>query len=395
MRLIESYIFEKMLRAFLLTLVVLAATVWLSQALREFDLVSNMGQTILTFLQVTLLLLPALATVVSPAALLIAVIYTFRTLNDASELVVINASGAPQSALLKPVLLMGLVAAILMALMTLYFSPISLQTWRVLITDVRSNILTTILREGEFMKLATGLTFHLRKRNTDGTLDGIFLSDSRDPASTISYLAERGAVLENPLGVFLVMNNGTIQRRNNADKSISIIEFSSYAFDLSTFSAKTSVPPLRPQERLTSYLLRPDPNDRFYRQFPGKFRSELHYRLTAPLNAILFALIPLVFLGQAETTRQQRPATIAMAVVSATAVGVAEFILTGAAENDPTAVIGMYALPVVFISVSCALVLLGRQPRPPERMLAFGDFIATRFRTLFRRALPASAVRGG
>src|SRR5258708_7375448 len=40
MRLIESYIFPRMLRAFVLTLVVLAATVWLSQALREFDLVS-------------------------------------------------------------------------------------------------------------------------------------------------------------------------------------------------------------------------------------------------------------------------------------------------------------------------------------------------------------------
>src|SRR5438132_8090819 len=58
MRLIESYIFARMLRAFVLTLVVLSATVWLSQALREFDLVSAMGQTIATFFQITLLLLP-------------------------------------------------------------------------------------------------------------------------------------------------------------------------------------------------------------------------------------------------------------------------------------------------------------------------------------------------
>ena len=65
MRLHRIVHFHTDVRAFVLTLVVLAATVWLIQALREFDLVSAMGQTIVTFLQITLLLLPALATVVA------------------------------------------------------------------------------------------------------------------------------------------------------------------------------------------------------------------------------------------------------------------------------------------------------------------------------------------
>src|SRR5437867_3873601 len=284
MRLIESYIFTRMLRAFVLTLVVLAATVWLSQALREFDLVSAMGQTISTFLQITLLLLPALATVVSPVAILIGVVYTFRTLNAGSELVVINAAGTPQSAVLKPVLLVGLIGAIVMASMTLYFAPLSLRVWRTLITDVRGNIITTILREGEFMSLSPGLTFHLRRRAPDGTLEGIFMSDSRDPEQTVTYLAERGAVLDNPLGVFMVMNNGTIQKTSKKDKSNSIIEFTSYAYDLSSFAAQSAAPPFKPQERATTYLIHPNPNDRLFQQFPGKFRSELHYRLTVPLN---------------------------------------------------------------------------------------------------------------
>ena len=252
MLLIENYIFRRMLRAFFLTLLVLSATVWLSQALRQFDVVANMGQTVLTFVEVSILLLPALATAVTPPSLLIAVIYTFRTLNDGSELVVINASGAPQGALLKPVLLTALIAAILTALMTLYFSPLALQKWREMITNVRGNFLTTILREGQFMSLAPNLTFHLSRRNTDGTLQGIFLSDGREPQTTITYLAERGAVLDNPLGVFLVMANGTIQKRDNKNNSISIIEFSSYAFDLSSFSSQASVPPLSPQERSTA-----------------------------------------------------------------------------------------------------------------------------------------------
>jgi lipopolysaccharide export system permease protein len=385
MRLIEFYIFKRMLRAFFLTLLVLSSTVWLSQALRQFDLVADMGQSVLTFLQVTALLIPALTTAVSPPSLLIAAIYTFRSLNDGSELVVINASGAPQSAILKPVLLTGLIAAILTASMTLFFSPLALQQWREMLTNVRGNFLTTILREGQFMSLAPRLTFHLGKRNTDGTLQNIFLSDSREPQTTITYLAERGAVLDNPLGVFLVMANGTIQKRDNRNNSISIIEFSSYAFDLSSFSAQASVPPLRPQERPTAYLVSPSPDDKYFQKFPGKFRSELHSRLSAPLMTLVFAILPLVFLGQAETTRQQRSASIGLAVAAVIGVAVIQFVLTGASEENLAAAGLMYGVPAVALAVSAFLVLTGRQPKPPEKLLAFGDLLAGRARLLLRR----------
>ena len=106
----------------------------------------------------------------------------------------------------------------------------------------RSSPAGTVLREGEFMSLAPGLTFHLRRRAPDGTLEGIFMSDSRDPDQTVTYLAERGAVLDNPLGVFMLMNNGTIQKASKKDKSNSIIEFTSYAYDLSSFSAQSAAP---------------------------------------------------------------------------------------------------------------------------------------------------------
>ncbi len=366
------------------------------RALREFDLVSAMGQTVATFLQITLLLLPALATVVSPVAILIGVVYTFRTLNDGSELVVINAAGSPQSAVVKPVLLVGLIGAIIMASMTLYLAPLSLRVWRVLITDVRGNVITTILREGEFMSLAPGLIFHLRRRAPDGTLEGIFMSDSRDPEATVTYLAERGAVIDNALGVFLVMNNGTIQKTSKKDRSSgSIIEFNSYAYDLSSFSAQSSAPPLTPQERTTAYLMNPDPNDRFYQVSPGKLRSELHYRLTTPFNAIVFAILPLVFLGQAETTRQQRSATMGITVGSVALFGTAQFILSGAAEEHLLAVIALYVLPFAAIGTGIALVLAGKQLRPPESLLAFSDAVANIVTGRFLRRRPVAAAGTG
>lgn len=394
MKLIESYILKKIVRASVLSLVALGTTVWLTQALREFDLVSAMGQTIVTFFQITVLLLPALVTIVAPVALMIGVIYSFTNLNDGSELVVINASGARQWSLLKPVLIVSIATGLFMATLTLYLTPLSMRLWREIVTNVRGSVITSLLKEGEFTRLAAGLTFELKQRAPDGTLRGIFLSDSRERGETVTYLAERGAVLDNALGVFLVMSDGTIQRRNEKDDSISIIQFTSYAYDLSTFASKTDVPSYRPAERATEYLLDPDPDDRLYQTHPERYIAEFHTRLTTPLNAMVFGILPLVFLAQAQSTRQKRTATIGLAVASALGIAVIEFLLGGAAEKSMIAVIGLYAVPLLAMAVTVVMVLSGIQPTPPERLIVFGDAVAGFVKRLVTRQRPLEAAGG-
>jgi lipopolysaccharide export system permease protein len=385
MKLIESYIFKRMFGAFLLTLVTLSTTVWMTQALRAFDLVTGQGQSVGTFFRITVLLLPGLATIVSPIAILIAVIYTFDSLNLDSELVVINASGAPQKTLLKPVLLMGLIGAVFMAMMTLYFTPLSLRLWRTLITDVRAGIVTTILREGQFMKISEGLTFHLRRRSPDGSLEGIFVSDDSSPENTVTYLAEDGIILDNPLGTFLIMRDGTIQRRNKSDGAISMIEFSSYAFDLSTFASRSNVPAFRPVERSTTYLMSPNPEDRYYQQYPEQFYAELYNRLSAPLYAFVFAVLPLAYLSQAESVRNGRGLTIAAAALFAISVRLFGYYLGSAAETSFFVIPLLFLLPIGTAAAAATLVLRGIQLRVPERFVVLIDSFGERLSGLVRR----------
>jgi len=385
MNLLESYIFKRMLGSFLLSLATLSTTVWMTQALREFDLVTGQGQSVGTFFKITALLLPGLITIVSPIALLIAVIYTFTTLNNDSELVVINASGAPQMTLLKPTLLVGLVAAVFMSAMTLYFSPLSLRMWRTLITDVRADIVTSVLREGSFMTISDGLTFHLRHRNADGTLQGIFVSDDSAPDTTVTYLAQDGLILDNPVGTFLIMRDGTIQRRNKSDGAISMIEFSSYAFDLSTFSSRSNVPALRPNERETSYLLNPSPDDRYFQRFPEQFAAELHNRISSPLYAFIFAVIPLAFLSQAESTRTGRGLTIGAAVILAlVGQGIGYYAGTFAAYSI-IATILLYLVPIGGTIAASVLILRGSRLHAPESLASGLDAAIEWLRGLWRR----------
>jgi lipopolysaccharide export system permease protein len=190
MKLLERYVLRRIVSSTLLTFISLGAMVWLSQALRQFDIVTADGQAVTTFFQISVLLVPVLVAVVFPVSLLIAVIYTFSSLNSDAELVVINASGARQGALLKPVVIVAVFSTFIVASMTLYFSPLALRTWQTLITNVRGNIISSFMTDGAFVSLTPKLVFHMRNRNQDGSLRGIFLSDDRDPAKTVTYLAE-------------------------------------------------------------------------------------------------------------------------------------------------------------------------------------------------------------
>src|SRR6056297_2307690 len=112
MKLIERYIFQRAALATLVTLGSLAGVVWVIQALRGIDIITNKGQTLVAYLLLTTLAVPALLQAIVPLALLIACVYAINTLNANTELVVMNASGASNWVLAKPLILVGLIGCL-------------------------------------------------------------------------------------------------------------------------------------------------------------------------------------------------------------------------------------------------------------------------------------------
>src|SRR6202161_1558740 len=67
---IDKYIFRTTLASFAVVLVSLTGVIWITQALRGIDLMTSQGQTILTFLGITSLVIPALVLIIAPIALM-------------------------------------------------------------------------------------------------------------------------------------------------------------------------------------------------------------------------------------------------------------------------------------------------------------------------------------
>nr|WP_306267122.1 LPS export ABC transporter permease LptF [Pararhizobium sp. IMCC3301] len=359
---IERYVFWKGLSAFALTTVTLTVIVWMTQALRQIDLVTAKGQTLQLFLIISSLAIPSLVVVLAPVALLIATLYVMNTLHQDSEIVIIAAAGGSPKRVTRPLLWLSLLVALLTGFLSIYIAPAGLKLLRGHIIQVRADLISSIMVPGAFTEMDRGLMVHIEERSVDGFLGGILISDTRNPDISFQYLADRGALVETGPSTYLVMQNGNIVRREKTENSSSIIEFDSYAFDLSQFRERTSKAGYRSKERSTIELLQniisPDPKE------DGstiKISAELHSRFVAPLYAFSFAMVAMLFMASPQTTRSGQ----GVAILSATAVAVFTrglgFAAESLAENSAVGVVILYLIPVLAAIIS--LILLWQNVR--------------------------------
>lgn len=355
MTLFGRYLLRQVTNAFLVILLTLTLVVWLATALKELNLITSQGQGIVLFLQMTMLSLPSLMALIAPNAMLMAALYTLDRMNGDSELIVMTASGATVWRIGAPLLALASVVAIAILLANLFMTPASMRALRSFITQVRADLISQVLQPGRFSSPEKGLTFHIRDRSPNGDLLGLLVHDERDEKQVMSYLAERGRIITNDEGSYLVMLDGYVHRYNaeEPDKPVQIVVFDQNMLDLSEFSPKDKAGKgLRPRESYFSDLLNPDMTNPVTMRNYGQIRSELHDRLATPLYPLVFAFVAIALLAHARTTRESRWAQILLAFGIAVALRVAGITAGNLVALNSWAVVLVYGIPLGAIIVA-------------------------------------------
>ncbi|HLH95777.1 MAG TPA: LPS export ABC transporter permease LptF [Xanthobacteraceae bacterium] len=314
---IGRYIFRTTLGAFLVVLISVTALMWITQALRDFDLMTNEGQGILTFVGVTGLIIPLLVMIIAPTSFMVAMAYVLHKLATDSELIVMNAAGMRPWHLFRPFLAVAIIVSLLVAVIAAYLSPKCLRELSRWISQIRADLVTQIVQPGRFVPLYSGaLTLHIRERLPNGQLLGIFIDDQRDPKERVTFLAEQGDIITRDGGTYLLLADGSVQRQESGDHDPSIVQFDRYAFDLSQLSPQSGSSPQKysSRERYIWELYTQDPNDPSIDGRPEQMRAELHDRITAPLYPLVIAVLTFAYLGAPRTTRQGRTLSLLSAI---------------------------------------------------------------------------------
>lgn len=362
--LLERYIFKKALMATLVVVSALTAVVWIVRAVQQVDLILSKGQGIITYLQMISLGVPTLVAAVAPIALLIGLIQIINRLNEDSELVVMHASGASRLTLFKPFIAISLLTTIVVYFLALWAGPTAMASLRDYVTQVRADLISVIVREGKFQDVGKSLTFHVGERAPGGVLNSVFILDSRSKKETLTYIAKRGLVSKVNDNSYLVLQDGQIQRKARRSRNMSIIRFNSYAFNLSSFSGDHTAKISKPFEFSTTRLINPGKDDPFYNRDPGRFRAELHIRLTSGLYPLMVGLIVLVFLGTPSSHRQGHTLSVVAAVGTVAVLRGATIVAEGSLGANGALVFVVWGIPLTAILFSFYLLSTGKRPIP-------------------------------
>jgi lipopolysaccharide export system permease protein len=355
MSLFSRYVFRQVANAFVIILVTLTTIVWLATALKQLDLIISQGQGFVLFLKMTFLTLPSLMALIAPNAMLMASLYTLDRMNGDSELIVMTAAGAPIWRIGAPFVLLASMVCVVILICNLWVMPASMRALRALITQVRTDVISQVLQPGRFSSTEPGLTFHIRDRSPAGDLLGLLVHDERDDTQPMSYLADRGRIISNDDGAYLVMFDGHVHRyeAKSPDQGVQIVAFDQYVLNISDLNPKeTGSKELRPRERYLGELLNPDPKLLKAKGAVGQLRTELHDRFSTPFYPLLFAFLAVAILGHARTTRESRWAQILIAAGIAVGLRVSGLTASNLVTLSAGATPLVYLIPIAAILVA-------------------------------------------
>src|SRR5450755_2554301 len=386
---IDRYIFRTTLASFALVLVSLTGVIWITQALRGIDLMTSQGQTIVTFLGITSLVIPALALIIAPIALMVAISHTLNKLATDSEIIVMNAAGFSPFRLFRPFIYATCVVAVMVAFIAAYLAPDGMRRIKQWDAEITADVLANILQPGRFAQLDQNLTIRIRERQPGGVLVGIFVDDRRDPKERVTIVADHGTVLKNEGGSYLVLEDGNLERFEAGKHDPALVAFGRYAFDMSKFSKQGRDVTLGTHERYLWELLAPASDDPVYKEAPGQFRAELHDRFVAPIYPFAFAALTFAFLGAPRTTRQSRTFSIGGSILAVFGLRMAGFACSVMTVKSPLAALVQYLLLAAAIGASLWIIIGGIVIEPPAALMEAINKSNARLLRLFRR--PATA----
>jgi lipopolysaccharide export system permease protein len=386
---IGRYIFRTTFGAFLVICTSVTALMWITQALRDIDLMTNQGQSILVFIGITGLIVPLLVLIIAPIALTIAVAHVLNKLGNDSELIVMNAAGMPPWVLFRPFLAVGAVVSLLVAAISIYVSPWGLRELRLWATEVRTDLVSNVVQPGRFTKLEGRLlTLHIRERLPNGQLLGILIDDQRNPKERVTILAEKGDIVKNGRGAVLVLETGSVQRQESGQHDPALVLFDSYGFDLSGLANGPQDVTYSVRERYLWELYDPARTDKLFADQPNQVRAELHDRIIAPLYPLAFVVMTFAYLGAPRTTRQSRTMSLLGAISVVAALRGLGFVGTIAGVNTPIALLLPYIALVAGSVLGYLAISRGVIIEPPALVTNFINAIVE------RAAQRANAVMG-
>ncbi len=288
----DRYMLSQFMVLFGFFALVLVSIFWINKAVRMFDRLIGDGQPAWVFLEFTALTLPGVIGVVLPIAAFAGAVYVTNRLSTESELTVMQATGYSPWRLIRPVVIYGVIIAVMMSVLTHFLIPASLTQLKIRRAEISQNITAKLLTEGEFLHPAPGITFYIRDITPTGELHNVFLSDRRKPENPVTYTSSKAYLVQEGGGTKLVMVAGLAQNLRQDGNRLFTTHFDDFSYDISSLVSRSSINlNVVGFAKTSDLLIRPDEVAERTGARLGDVAYEAHNRFSQAMMCIVAALV--------------------------------------------------------------------------------------------------------
>ena len=210
MNILNKYFSRQLVAIFVMLMLILTGLSWMMQIMSMMKFLLKYGIDLGSFLGLTALMIPFIASIIVPFVCFIAVIFVYNKLIADNEITVMAASGLSPRQIAKPALRLGTILMLLNLGLNIWIVPASQALFYETQWDMQYGMAHMKLQESAFTEISDGLVVYVDRVNGHD-LAQVMLSDMRDADAPSMIFAEKGKLVSTVRGLSLVMTNGSLQ----------------------------------------------------------------------------------------------------------------------------------------------------------------------------------------
>jgi lipopolysaccharide export system permease protein len=346
---IDKYIIKKLVISLGFVCLGMLSLAWLIQILKMLDEAIIRGADILTFLKLTLSVIPNVLAQILPLSVFIATTFVLINLARENETIILITSGIKANRIFRPFLYFGTLSTVLLILFSLFLAPAGMRYAKHKMFQLKNDLSSTIIRDGLFSMPARGLTVYAQRKDKDNSIYGILVHDNRNSSNPITYTANKGYFINENNSPKLILIDGSIQHRDllNPETGITIVTFERNEYLFSEFLPEDMNFNLDSSQRFLHELFNPKKDDIYAQNRLNVLWAVGHHKISQLLHPITLILLSFVFLIGRTFEKNEKNNSILYIISLAFIFQLIDFFILGLAQNGVLWVVMLYFLPLI------------------------------------------------
>ena len=276
------YFIKEFFKNYISILFAFGLIIWITQAVRLLDLISEDGNSISTYLLYILSTLPKVISRLFIIIFFISLLVTISRFENHNELRAIWFSGLDKKKFINYLVQYSILLTFLIILIRLFVVPYFSNYSRYLILNSEVGSIAPLIKQNNFNNPLKELTVYVAKKNQINEIEEIILFENNEE-KTKTIVAKSGVIIKENNKNLLVLVDGSIQEKNKNGK-ISILDFDKITLDLKQYNKKTG-DHFKFHEMFTFELIKKlkDENILEVKIHKQNIINELSYRIVLPL----------------------------------------------------------------------------------------------------------------